>query len=73
MDWYLFLVIFATSLLTAAIAFVGLWLGWNARDRVGQALHEAYVGRVGLQETQEPSITLEDFLPQEVDEEDNEF
>jgi len=73
MDWVLIVAILTSSLFTAGIVFAALWLGWNARDRVGQALQEAYVGRVGSPETPEQSITLEDYLPQEVDEEDNEF
>lgn len=73
MNWSLVATFLISSLFTAGIVFAALWLGWTARDRVGDALHEAYVGPVGLPETPEPSITLEDFTSGALDEEDKEY
>lgn len=71
--WEIVAAVLITLLFTAGIVFAALWLGWTARDRVGQSLKEAYVGPVGLPEKMEPSITQEDFQASELDEVDKEY
>ncbi len=63
--WEMLVAVLVTMLFTAGIAFAGLWLGWNARDKVGQSLKEAYVGPVGVEPALEEPIILEDFVPNE--------
>ena len=73
MEWQIVVSVLVTLLFTAGIVFVSLWLGWTARDRVGEALKEVSVGPVGLPEIQEPSIMQEDFVAGELNEEDREY
>lgn len=73
MYWLILSAFLISSLLTAGIVFAALWLGWSARDKVGQSLHEAYVGPVGSTENLPDSIMLMDYEAKDIDEEDNEF